>query len=42
MEYKFTKDVEADFDKIASGKQSYEKMLSHFWESSLKKDLEEA
>lgn len=42
MQYKFTKDVEADFDKIANGEQSYEKMLSNFWEQSLKKDLEEA
>ncbi len=42
MEYKFTKDVEEDFDKIASGKNSYEKMLSTFWWDTLKKDLENA
>ena len=42
MEYKFTKDVEADFDKIAEGKETYVKILDDFWKGSLKKDLEEA
>ncbi|USN58816.1 MAG: type I DNA topoisomerase [Candidatus Peribacteria bacterium] len=42
MQYDFTREVEEDFDKIATGKQSYEKMLSQFWEGSLKKDLDEA
>ena len=42
MEYKFTKDVEEDFDKIAEWKVKYEKMLSDFWENTLKKDLEHA
>lgn len=39
MEYKFTKDVEADFDKIAEGKQTYVSMLDAFWNGTLKKDL---
>ena len=42
MEYKFTKDVEEDFDKVSEGKIKYEKMLSDFWENTLKKDLENA
>ena len=42
MEYKFTKDVEEDFDKVAEWKIKYEKMLSNFWEETLKKDLEHA
>ncbi|MDP2090838.1 MAG: type I DNA topoisomerase [Candidatus Gracilibacteria bacterium] len=42
MEYKFTKDVEEDFDKVALGEVKYEKMLSDFWEITLKKDLEHA
>jgi|TARA_Y100001960_G_C14377326_1_gene682111 DNA topoisomerase-1 len=42
MEYKFTKDVEEDFDKIAEGKQTYVSMLDAFWNSTLKKDLENA
>ncbi len=42
MEYKFTKDVEEDFDKIAEWKNKYEEMLSTFWETTLKKDLENA
>ncbi len=40
MEYKFTKDVEENFDEIATGKETYEKMLSNFWEETLKKELE--
>ncbi len=42
MEYKFTKDVEADFDKIAEGKQTYVSILDAFWSGTLKKDLENA
>jgi len=42
MEYKFTKQVEEDFDKISEWKEKYETMLSKFWEWSLKKDLDEA
>ncbi|QFR39288.1 type I DNA topoisomerase [Candidatus Gracilibacteria bacterium 28_42_T64] len=42
MEYKFTKDVEEDFDKVAAGDQPYPIMLKNFWEGSLKKDLENA
>lgn len=42
MEYKFTREVEEDFDKIASWDETYEKMLSDFWEKTLKKDLEHA
>lgn len=42
MEYKFTKDVEEDFDKVASWEQTYEKMLDWFWNWVLKKDLQNA
>jgi DNA topoisomerase-1 len=42
MEYKFTKDVELDFDKIAEWETSYVAMLDNFWNGTLKKDLEEA
>jgi DNA topoisomerase-1 len=42
MQYKFTKDVEEDFDKVAEWKIKYEEMLSDFWENSLKKDLDHA
>jgi len=42
MEYKFTKDVEEDFDKISEWKVRYEIMLKDFWENTLKKDLEHA
>lgn len=42
MEYKFTKDVEEDFDKVAEWKVKFDKMLSDFWEWTLKKDLEHA
>ncbi len=39
MEYKFTKDVEEDFDKIAEWNLTYTSMLEEFWNSTLKKDL---
>lgn len=42
MNYKFTKNVEEDFDKIAEWKENYTKMLSNFWEQTLKKELENA
>ncbi len=42
MEYKFTKKVEEDFDKIAEWKNSWRNMLKNFWENTLKKDLENA
>ena len=42
MEYKFTKDVELEFDKIAEWKIQYQEMLKKFWEETLKKDLENA
>ena len=42
MEYKFTKAVEEEFDKISEGKQSYVEMLDHFWNDTLKKELEDA
>ena len=42
MQYKFTKAVEEDFDKISKGEEKYETMLQKFWDGSLKKDLEEA
>lgn len=42
MEYKFTKSVEEDFDKIANGKETYQTMLQRFWEKSLQKNIETA
>ena len=42
MEYKFTKEVEEDFDKIATWKETYVEMLKNFWEKTLKKELEDA
>ena len=42
MQYKFTKDVEADFDKIAWEKLKFQDMLQEFWDNTLKKDLENA
>jgi len=42
MEYKFTREVEEDFDKIAEQKEDYPTMLSRFWEKTLKKNIEEA
>ncbi|MDD3145344.1 MAG: type I DNA topoisomerase [Candidatus Gracilibacteria bacterium] len=42
MDYKFTSKVEGDFDKIATGEETYVTMLDRFWNSSLKKDLEHA
>lgn len=42
MDYKFTRDVEEEFDMIATWKLSYEEMLSKFWEKTLKKDIENA
>ncbi len=42
MEYKFTKAVEEEFDKISEWKQSYKEMLDTFWNDTLKKELEDA
>jgi len=42
MDYKFTSIVEQDFDKVASGDENYQSMLSKFWEWTLKKDLTKA
>ncbi len=42
MEYKFTREVEEDFDKIADGKQNYTTMLEKFWNDSLKKNIDNA
>ncbi len=42
MDYKFTRDVEEEFDLIATWKLTYEEMLSKFWEKTLKKDIENA
>jgi DNA topoisomerase IA len=42
MQYKFTKEVEADFDKIASEELKFQDMLQGFWDNTLKKDLENA
>lgn len=42
MDYKFTSQVEEDFDKIAHWKEKYTNMLSDFWENGLKKDLDNA
>ena len=39
MDYKFTSIVEEDFDKIATGDETYQTMLGKFWEWTLKKDL---
>jgi len=42
MDYKFTRDVEEDFDKIAKGEETYKQMLENFWLKTLKKDIENA
>jgi DNA topoisomerase-1 len=42
MEYKFTRQVEEDFDQIADGKQNYTTMLEKFWNDSLKKNIDNA
>lgn len=42
MEYKFTRQVEEDFDKIAEGNESYTTMLEKFWNGSLKKNIDTA
>jgi DNA topoisomerase-1 len=42
MDYKFTRDVEEDFDKIAKGEETYKQMLENFWQKTLKKDIENA
>ncbi len=42
MQYKFTKDVEEDFDKVAEKKIKYQDMLKSFWEKTLKNELENA
>ncbi len=42
MEYSFTKSVEEDFDKIATGKEKYQSMLARFWEGTLKKNIDDA
>lgn len=42
MDYKFTRDVEEDFDKIAKGEETYTQMLENFWQKTLKKDIENA
>ena len=42
MQYKFTKDVEEEFDEIANGNLKYQTMLQKFWEGTLKKNIEDA
>ncbi len=42
MDYKFTKNVEEEFDEIADWKLKYNKMLEKFWIWTLKKDIENA
>lgn len=42
MDYKFTKNVEEEFDEIANWKVKYQKMLENFWLWTLKKDIENA
>lgn len=42
MQYKFTKEVEEDFDKIAQKQVKFQDMLSEFWNDTLKKELENA
>jgi len=39
MDYKFTRDVEEEFDKISKWKLKYQDMLASFWEKTLKKQL---
>lgn len=42
MEYKFTKEVEEEFDKISEGKETYASIMDKFWNGTLKKELENA
>jgi DNA topoisomerase-1 len=42
MDYKFTKNVEEEFDEIAEWKVKFQEMLKNFWEGTLKKDIENA
>lgn len=42
MEYKFTREVEEEFDEVAQGKEKYNTMLQRFWDKTLKKNLDEA
>ncbi|MDD5770577.1 MAG: type I DNA topoisomerase, partial [Candidatus Gracilibacteria bacterium] len=42
MDYKFTRNVEEEFDEVAQGKLKYDKMLEKFWKETLKKDIENA
>jgi DNA topoisomerase I len=42
MEYKFTREVEEEFDEVAQGKEKYHTMLQRFWDKSLKKNLDNA
>lgn len=40
MDYKFTRNVEEEFDEVAKWKLKYDKMLEKFWLWILKKDIE--
>lgn len=42
MDYKFTKNVEEEFDEVAEWKVKFQKMLEKFWVWTLKKDIENA
>ena len=42
MQYKFTKDVEADFDKVENWEKKFTVMFGECGENTFKKDLEEA
>lgn len=42
MDYKFTKNVEEEFDEVAEWKVKFQQMLEKFWIWTLKKDIENA
>jgi len=42
MDYQFTKNMEQDFDKIADGSVSYQKMLHNFWFEYLEAEIKSA
>jgi len=42
MDYSFTKNMEQDFDKIADGSVSYQKMLHTFWFDYLQQEIKDA
>lgn len=42
IDYKFTKNIEEEFDEIANWKIEFQKMLENFWIWTLKNDIEKA